>query len=67
MIREHSSSAYSKFSEKLTFLTPWYAHVSVHIRGEGRLVFGGNFAYVLDKWSLTNLAFCRETYNLIIN
>ena len=56
MIREHSSSAYSKFSEKLTFLTLWYAHVNL-----------GNFAYVLVKWSLKNLAFCRETYNLIIN
>ena len=24
----HSFSAYAKFSEKLTWLTPWYAHVT---------------------------------------
>ena len=30
---DHSFSTYAKFSEKLTFLTPWYAHVSVRIRG----------------------------------
>ena len=32
---------YGKFSEKLTFLTPWYAHVRT-----------GNFAYVLNGWPL---------------
>ena len=25
-LREHPCSTYAKFSEKLTFLTPWYAH-----------------------------------------
>ena len=30
---DHSFSTYVKFSEKLTFLTPSYAHVHVHIRG----------------------------------
>ena len=25
----HPLSTYAKFSEKLTFLTPWYAHVQV--------------------------------------
>ena len=30
---------YVKFSEKLTFLTPWYAHVRVRIRGLEMLVF----------------------------
>ena len=29
LIWDHSFSAYAKFSEKLTFLTPWYARVSV--------------------------------------
>ena len=28
----HSSGTYSKFSEKLTFLTSWDAHVRVRIR-----------------------------------
>ena len=31
--RGHSFSTYVTFSEKLTFLTRWYAHVRVHIRG----------------------------------
>ena len=28
-----SFSTYVKFSEKLTYLTPWYAHASVRIKG----------------------------------
>ena len=28
-----------KFSEKVTFLTPWYAHVRVPIRGLEMLIF----------------------------
>ena len=27
--RENSFSTFAKFTEKLTFLTPWYAHVRV--------------------------------------
>ena len=38
-LRGHPLSTYAKFSEKLTFLTPWYAHVCVHIRGLEMLVF----------------------------
>ena len=34
----HPLSMYAKFSEKLTFLTPWYAHVRVRIRGLKMLV-----------------------------
>ena len=30
---DHSFSTYAKFLEKLTSLTPWYAHVRVRIRG----------------------------------
>ena len=30
---------YTKFSEKLTFLTSWYAHASIRIRGSDMLVF----------------------------
>ena len=37
-IRGHPLSTYAKFSEKLTFLTPWYAHVRVRIRGLEMLV-----------------------------
>ena len=35
----HPLSTYAKFSEKLTFLTPWYVHVRVRIRGLEMLVF----------------------------
>ena len=30
---------YAKFCKKITFLTSWYAHVRVRIRGSGMLVF----------------------------
>ena len=39
MLRGHPLSTYEKFSEKLTFLTPWYEHVGVRIRGLEMLVF----------------------------
>ena len=32
-IRDHSFITFAGFSEKLAFLTPWYAHVRVRIRG----------------------------------
>ena len=32
LYRDHSFSWYAKFSEKLTFRTPWYTHVRVHIK-----------------------------------
>ena len=38
----HTFSKYAKFSEKLTFLTPWYAHVRI-------------FVYVLHARSLNAL------------
>ena len=31
-VRDHLFSIYAKLFEKVTFLTPWYAHVRVHIR-----------------------------------
>ena len=39
LIRGYPFSIYAKFSEKLTFLTPWYAHVRVRIRGLEILIF----------------------------
>ena len=33
-IRAHSFCTYAKISEKLTFLTPWYTHARVQIRGK---------------------------------
>ena len=40
-IRDHSFSAYAKVSGKLTFLTPWYAHMCVS--GGKRCSFFGKF------------------------
>ena len=40
MIMGHPFSKYAKFSGKLTFLTPWYAHVNVH----------QNSAHLLNEW-----------------
>ena len=37
--RGHPLSTYAKFPEKLTFVTPWYVHVRVHIRGLQMLIF----------------------------
>ena len=34
-----SISTYTKFSEKLKFVTPWYARVRVRIRGFEKSVF----------------------------
>ena len=34
IVRGHPFSTYAKFSENLTFLTPWYAHVRVRISGK---------------------------------
>ena len=61
----HPFSAYAKFSEKLTFITPWYAHArktnisyplirtrSCAYQGLRNVSFSENFAYVLSGWSL---------------
>ena len=45
--RDHLLSTCVKFSEKLTFLTLWYAHVGVR-----NINFSENSAYTLNKWSL---------------
>ena len=36
----YALSTYAKYSEKLTFLTLWYAHVRVRIMGLEIIVFG---------------------------
>ena len=38
-IGDYPLSTYAKFSDKLTSLTPWYAHVGVRIRGLEMSVF----------------------------
>ena len=46
--RDHPFSTYAKFSEKLTFVTPRYAHVRVRIMGVRNVSFSENFAYVVN-------------------
>ena len=41
----HLFSTLAKFSEKLVFLIPPYAHVRVRIRGVRKIRFLENFAY----------------------
>ena len=49
-LRGYSFSIYAKFSEKLTSLTPWYAHVRVS--GVRNLSFSDDFTYVRNEWAL---------------
>ena len=42
VVRDQSVRVFAKFFEKLTFLSPWFAHS-----------FSGNFANALTDWSLT--------------
>ena len=44
---DHPFSTYASFSEKLTFLTPWYAHVLIR-----KASFSESFADVLNGWCL---------------
>ena len=48
-LRDRPLNTYEKFSEELTFLTAWYAHVRVRIRGLEMLVFRKMlFTYLID-------------------
>ena len=56
--RNHSFSTYAKFSEKkLTFITPWYAHVRVRSRGIRNVSFPETFAYLLNERSLNRIIY----------
>ena len=49
-------STYAKLSEKLSFLTPWYAHVrNVSFEMLRNVSFSQNFAYVLNGWPISKL------------
>ena len=55
-LRGHSCSACAKFSKKLTFLTPWYAHVYVRFRGKkcfGKFCVRTN--WIIPKLIIQNL------------
>ena len=49
--RDHSSIAYARCSEKLTFLTPWSAHLRMYVCQGLRISFSEDFLHVLNKWS----------------
>ena len=55
--KNHSFSVCWKFSKKLTFLTPFQAHVKCEYKGGRNVGFSENFAYVLKKWPK------RKTWN----
>ena len=60
-ISVYSFSTFAKFSEKLTFLIPWYAH-EYNVRN---FSFSENFLYVLDEVSLMlmrNLKFRNDAW-----
>ena len=54
-LRDHPFSTYAKFSEKLTFLTPWYWYVRVCIRGLEMLVFRKHLRTYLMNGPLLNI------------
>ena len=58
----HPLSTYAIFSEKLTFLTPWYANVRVRVRGLERLVFRKILRTYLmdDPFILNSLPLTRD-------
>ena len=45
--RHHTFSAYTKLSEKLKFLTPWYVYVWEYY-GVRNVCFSENFTYLLN-------------------
>ena len=49
ILGNHSFSTYARFSEKLTFLTSWYAHERV--RNVRNVSFPEKLVYVLNEWS----------------
>ena len=63
-VRGHPLSMHTKFSEKLTFLTPWYAHLRGRIRELEILVFqkilrtylmAVPVAYYSENWEVPDL------------
>ena len=56
----HPLSTYAKFSEKLTFVTPWYAHVRLRIRGLEMLDFRKIFRTYLMNGPNANWTYIRR-------
>ena len=63
----HPLSTYAKFSEKLTLLTPWYAHVRVRINGLETLVFQKILrTYLKDDHLLGSLKYLERIHRKIL-
>ena len=69
LYRNHPLNTYAKFSEKLTFLTPWYAHVRARIRGSEMLVFRKILrTYLMDEpIGISELIYSALHYRNIID
>ena len=62
--RDHSFDTYAKFSEKVTFLTPWYAQVRLHIRGN-KCCFFGKFCE-RTKWMIAKSKYVEKEIQVIL-
>ena len=68
MIRRYPLSTYATFSEKLTFLTPRYAHVRVRTRGLEMLFFPKILrTYLMDDPLALLASICVLESNLIFS
>ena len=61
----HPLNAYARLSEKLTFLTPWHAHVCVRIRGLEVSVFRKILRTYLMGSSLWNCLLSKSWTNYL--
>lgn len=57
MLWGHSFCTSAKFSQSLTFLTPWYVTYVCVSGGQNNFRFSEDFAYVLHEWSSMILQF----------
>ena len=66
-IRGHPLSTYAKFSEKLTFLTHWYTHILVPIRGLEKLIFRKILRTYLIDGPLSKVSECVKASPRLIS
>ena len=63
--RGHPFSTYTKFSEKLIFLTPLIRTRTCTYQGVRNVTFSENFAYVLNGWPLKYARKCCKGFSPI--
>ena len=64
LVKDHSFSTFSKFSEKLTFLTP-LTHTYMY-QGVRNVSLSENFENVLNEWSLTTGALVFNPFSTTV-